>query len=289
MPPEPAVRAVTFWSESGGSRKTTFSINTAAELGRRGYDVLVVDMDPQPASLTAALGHKDEKTRAGEHLCDVLIDTGSSRLDELILEETHFDMVPAHEGLSQFDQVLIANNVRVPDKLLLSELRELRDEYDVFVVDAPAGLNKLADNALYATRNVIVPLELSPKGYDSIEGMMRSIEGIVENYQIEDPGFDISVLGLVPNSTTQSNVSEWVRDDLEADGYTIFPFEFGQRSIMQEAWYNRMDIYEYMESKEAGRVRDYQREHIEEVFGSLANAIVAGEVQQPAEAEEVPA
>lgn len=274
----PAIRAVTFWSEGGGSRKSTMSENTAAMLGRRGLDVLLIDLDPQPGSVTAALGYKEEKTRRGEHLGDVLIDTREMRLPELIIEDMDFDLVPAHEGLAQFDQQLVASNVRVQDKLLFAEIRELRDVYDVFIVDAPAGLNKLADNALFATRNLLVPLELSPKGYDSVEGLMRTVDSIVSNYQIDNPEFDIDILGLIPNATVDSNVVDWVNEDISEEGWNVLPVEFGQRSIMQEAWYHRMNIFAYMESEKSGRVREYQREHVENVFGAIADLIQYGQI-----------
>lgn len=258
----------------GGVGKTTIVTNTAAVLGRRGYDVLAIDLDPQPGSMTAHLGYEALKTETDpshDHVGEILIDS-EPRLDEIIVDTGDFDLVPAHEGLSAFDQELISQQIPMQDQLLLHEMRALADEYDYFLVDPPATLGKLVDNAIYACRNMLIPMELTKKGRDSADGIIRTIESMENEYQRGDEDFQVSILSIVPNMVGDSTIYRESRAALEAAGYPILPAGIRKRDILKDAWDAGQHVFAYMDDP-AVDVRDYERDHLESVFGLVADVV----------------
>jgi chromosome partitioning protein len=258
------------WSESGGVGKTTTAINLGAALGRRGDDVLLVDLDPQPASLTAAAGHAEAKTTDGTTITDVLLDDGDLR--ELVIEDEPYDLVPGHESLASLESTARAEGISTAEFLLRSSLAPVTDEYDHVIIDPPATLNLLVDNALIATGNVLVPMEMTRKGEQSIGGVLDTVAALESQLQRAQPDFALEVIGVLPNKVEGSSLNQQVRETLaaEADGVRILPVTVPDYNVLAQAWDAGLDIFRYDE--EHG-LRAYQ-ESLLAAYEDLA-AIVA--------------
>jgi chromosome partitioning protein len=258
------------WSESGGVGKTTTAINLGAALGRRGDDVLLVDLDPQPASLTAATGHAEAKTTDGTTITDVLLDDGDLR--ELVIEDEPYDLVPGHESLASLESTARAEGISTAEFLLRSSLAPVTDEYDHVIIDPPATLNLLVDNALIATGNVLVPMEMTRKGEQSIGGVLDTVAALESQLQRAQPDFALEVIGVLPNKVEGSSLNQQVRETLaaEADGVRILPVTVPDYNVLAQAWDAGLDIFRYDE--EHG-LRAYQ-ESLLAAYEDLA-AIVA--------------
>jgi chromosome partitioning protein len=258
------------WSESGGVGKTTTAINLGAALGRRGDDVLLVDLDPQPASLTAAAGHAEAKTTDGTTITDVLLDDGDLR--ELVIEDEPYDLVPGHESLASLESTARAEGISTAEFLLRSSLAPVTDEYDHVIIDPPATLNLLVDNALIATGNVLVPMEMTRKGEQSIGGVLDTVAALESQLQRAQPDFALEVIGVLPNKVEGSSLNQQVRETLaaEADGVRVLPVTVPDYNVLAQAWDAGLDIFRYDE--EHG-LRAYQ-ESLLAAYEDLA-AIVA--------------
>ncbi|RZK35321.1 MAG: hypothetical protein EOO61_12095, partial [Hymenobacter sp.] len=64
---KPPLRVIAVANSKGGVGKTTTSLNIAGELANRGYQVLLVDLDPQ-GNATAALTQEELSTTTGQVL-----------------------------------------------------------------------------------------------------------------------------------------------------------------------------------------------------------------------------
>ncbi|WP_276258718.1 ParA family protein [Haloglomus litoreum] len=258
------------WSESGGVGKTTTAINLGAALGRRGDDVLLVDLDPQPASLTAAAGHAEAKTADGTTITDVLLDDGDLR--ELLIEDEPFDLVPGHESLASLESTARAQGISTAEFLLRSSLAPVADDYDHVIVDPPATLNLLVDNALIATGNVLVPMEMTRKGEQSIGGVIDTVTALEAQLQRAQPDFALDVIGVLPNKVEGSSLNQQVRETLEAETETVrlLPVTVPDYNVLAKAWDEGLDVFRYAD--EHG-LRAYQ-ESLLEAYEDLA-AIVA--------------
>jgi chromosome partitioning protein len=275
-------RAITLWSESGGVGKTTMATNVAAALGRRGERVLVVDLDPQLGSLTDHAGHQELKTGDREHLGDVLLDDEKS-IRSLVVETGDFDLVPSHEGLANIESEMAAQNTSLREFQLRSALTEVADDYDYFIIDPPATLNVLVDNALVAARNVVIPIELTRKGSVSIDGLEDTLDSMERGFKKFDDDFELGILAVVPNEVGDSNIYRDTREDLEAGGKPVTPFGVRKRDVLKEAWKNQMSVFEFAESDETRDLREYEEDLLEN-FERLARIVEEGTVSVEVEA-----
>ncbi len=275
-------RAITLWSESGGVGKTTMATNVAAALGRRGERVLVVDLDPQLGSLTDHVGYQELKTGDRDHLGHVLLNDEKD-VQSLIVETADFDLVPSHEGLANIESEMAARNTSLREFQLRSALKSVADEYDYFIIDPPATLNVLVDNALVAARNVVIPIELTRKGSISIEGLEDTLDSMERGFRKFDDSFKLGILAVVPNEVGDSNIYRDTRDELEEGGKPVTPFSVRKRDVLKEAWKRQMNVFEFAESDETRDLREYEEDLLSN-FEHLARIIEQGTVDVEVEA-----
>lgn len=259
------------WSESGGVGKTTTAINLGAALGRRGERTLLVDLDPQPASLSAHAGYPEAKTTDGVTITDVLL--GTAALDQIIIEDEPFDLVPAHESLASLESTVRAEGISTAEFLLRSALDPVVDGYEHVIIDPPATLNLLVDNALIASGNVLIPMEMTRKGKQSISGVLDTVDALESQLQRAQPEFTLDVLGVLPNKVDGSNLNRTVRESLEedADDVEVLPVTVPDYNVMETAWDTQLDIFRYAE--EHG-LRAYQ-ESLLDAYRDLAATVSA--------------
>lgn len=257
-------QAFVWWSESGGPGKTTNSMQTAAAIGRDGYNVLAWDLDPQRGALTHYAGHDDVDHDGEDHVVDqTIMDVFFNGADirDLIIETPHFDLVPGHEDLGNFESSLDSSGRRGVDEFwIIRELIEdLVDEYDVFILDVQATLNKLVDNAIIAARNVMVPIELSPKGDASQMGLESTIEAMDSGFG--KMGVDLVIRGAVPSRVGNAKLFEQYRDTMEDRGVPLSPFSIPEHSLLRYTWDERMDLFSFIDSSDTRDLRPYE-EHV---------------------------
>lgn len=267
---------ITIWSESGGVGKTTTTLNLAAGLGLRGANTLVVDLDPQPASITDHAGYPEAKSTDDEAdadvptISDALLDDDVSFAD-LIIEDNLFDLIPAHESLASLERTVNDEGISMAEFLLRSALAEVEADYDYILIDPPATLNLLVDNALIASGNVLIPMEMTRKGEKSVTGVLETVEALESQLQRAQPDFTLDVVGVLPNKWEGSRLNQEVRDSLEADGVDVLPVEIPDYNVMETAWEAQLDIFSYADTH---GLRAYQ-ESLLDAYEDLA-AIVAG-------------
>lgn len=262
--------AITLWSESGGVGKTTTTLHLGAALGRADYDVLLVDLDPQPASLTDHAGYPDAKTDdTRPTVVDALLGD-ETRLADLRIDDDHYDLVPAHESLASLESTVRSEGISMAEFLLESALDPLADAYDYVLVDPPATLNLLVDNALIATGNLLIPMELTRKGERSVAGVLDTVTALETQLQRARPDFELTVLGVVPNKVSGSRLNREIEADL-AD-VPLLPVSIPDYNVVESAWDAHLDIFEFDEHPDHG-LRPYQ-EQLLDAYRDLAEIVV---------------
>ena len=260
---------ITIWSESGGVGKTTTALNLAAALGRTGRSVLLVDLDPQPASLTDHAGYPEQKTAdRDETIVKALLEEGVE-LSDIIIEDELFDLVPGHESLASLESTVRAEGISMAEFLLRSTLAPQTDAYDYVLIDPPATLNLLVDNALIASGNVLIPVEMTRKGERSVSGVIETVDALESQLQRAQPDFELDVLGVLPNKVSGSSLNQEVRESLDEEDVEVLAVTIPDYNVLEEAWDARLDIFRYAE--EHG-LRPYQ-EQLLDAYMELAETI----------------
>jgi chromosome partitioning protein len=173
------MRTISIVNQKGGCGKTTTAINAAAALAELGKTVLLIDLDPQ-AHVTLGLGCDSDSLKTTTY--DVLVQTDNVLRDAILQTRiAGFDLVPSNVLLGNVEVELA--DVAGRELLLDRCLRDLRDVYDLCVIDCPPSLNVLTLNALMASVDVIVPVQAHCSDMKGIRRLLETIRLIRERLQ----------------------------------------------------------------------------------------------------------
>ena len=203
------MKLICFTNQKGGVGKTATTLTCGLELAKRGYKVLLIDLDAQ-ASLSQLLGVQAEKNQK------TVADFIGARNEKATLEETvvklnQVDMIPANILLSVAEQTMPAldNNAN----LLSRALREVRNAgiYDYVLIDCPPSLGILMKNALMASDTIVVPVKPEKVSIMGLELLLGTIVRLSESYGKE---FDISGF-LLTMCNARTNSFKTIKADIE--------------------------------------------------------------------------
>ncbi|MDK2959524.1 MAG: chromosome partitioning protein [Synergistaceae bacterium] len=196
---------LTVSNQKGGVGKTTTCVNLAAELGRLGYSVLAVDIDPQ-ANCTSGLGISPEDFELS--LYDVLLGEAEAKDAVIPTRWEGVSILPATIDLAGAEIELASVISR--ETRLRRHLRSL-DSYDVAIVDSPPSLGMLTINALVASDKLIIPIQCEYYALEGVGQLSKTI-GLVRdslNSELEISGV---LLTMYDSRTRLSNeVADEVR------------------------------------------------------------------------------
>ncbi|TKX49603.1 ParA family protein [Halorubrum sp. ASP121] len=261
----------TTYSEAGGVGKTTLASNLADAHGQHDRDVLVIDLDPQNGSLTYLLGVDAQREDSNaDNIARHLIDRPKGAFEDLILETPFgFDLVPSHNMLENLADLLARAASMAEDlgeeferhdqlrQVLLNA--DIPDKYDTIVVDPPATAGPHLYNAIGATRSLVIPLEPTGKGMQSIEGLQDVVQGFEETV-----GVTVGVLAVVPNGVGRTTDQQRYLTRIRELGYDA-PVAIGERSSLFEGcWDKQTTAFAYV-NEYRSRKRDHEMETLDQL------------------------
>ncbi|WP_126665171.1 ParA family protein [Haloterrigena salifodinae] len=273
----------TTYSEAGGVGKTTIAASLADEHARAGQDVLMVDLDPQYGSLTHLLGvDAPRNDGSADNLTRHLIDRPKGDFEELILETRYdFDLVPSHNMMERLGDLLARAEQMAqdldeefdPNDQLRQVLLEagIPKQYDTLVVDPPATAGPHLYNAVNATRSLVIPIEPTGKGMQSVLGLEELVDGLEEQIEAE-----VGVLAAVPNGVGRTSDQQEYLEEIRDRGYPA-PVALRRRASLFEGCWKEQCTPRYYVAHHRDRKRDHEMETLEKL-SQLAESIteVAG-------------
>jgi chromosome partitioning protein len=152
------MRVISIANQKGGCGKTTTAINLSACLAAKGRRVLLIDLDPQGHS---SMGLHIDTARLQHTVYDALGNAQGVRmaLDDVILKVAeNLDIAPSDLGLSAFEQNM--SMVQGRETRLKETIEALYQPYDYIIIDCPPSLGLLTFNALMASGEVFIPIEM---------------------------------------------------------------------------------------------------------------------------------
>jgi cellulose biosynthesis protein BcsQ len=201
----------------GGVGKTTVTANLGAALCRRGWKVLLIDIDLQ-GSLTS-LYVPEEEQAIMEHERRLVGDFLSRSFDaeypnllnytRPILEPSASALVATVDTLAYAEmnltiRWLLREGNRDPRFLLRRELhlKRISHEFDIVLIDCPPLINISCVNALAASDTVLVPVMPSKQAIDRVPVLLTRVLQFRENINEH-----LKLLGFVANRTFRAELT----------------------------------------------------------------------------------
>jgi chromosome partitioning protein len=252
-------------NHKGGVGKTTTVVNLAAEFGRKGCAVLVIDLDPQ-ANASTHIGSKEPnlfETNAISLFCDKKTRTDVALIAELISQDVNngFENVCYIPSTDQLDRV-VTETLRIHSNRPLEELKVrlnlLRDSFDVILIDCPPSLTLLTGNAISAATHYIIPIDT---GSDySRTGWLSLMNYIMEKTEETNPNLQyLGALLTRHNEATnaQKAIAQSLNDfEIIPDAGKKLPVYIHSSAKVGEASINREPIRKTAKSNKV--TKDYE-------------------------------
>jgi chromosome partitioning protein len=171
-------------NQKGGTGKTTTAINLSSGLVESGKKVLLLGMDIQ-GDLSYALNIIEFK----KSISDVLMD--DVLIKDIVVSKEGVDVVPSDMNLADVEFTI--SNVEGNYFLLKEKLQEIKGQYDYVIIDCSPSLSVLTVNALCASDQIIIPLQLTVMGINGLELMLKTVEDVKKAL---NPA--LKVMGVLP-------------------------------------------------------------------------------------------
>ena len=238
-------RIIAVANHKGGVGKTTTVSNLGSILARRGYKVLLIDLDAQ-ANLTTSLLHSHE----GATIYDAM--TGKEERLPMVTVADRLHLVPASLTLAMADVELSSAIAR---ERILSELLSKSDvegTYDFVLFDCPPSLGLMTLNAFTAATDIIIPLvsEVLPfKGLTMINDFIKMVHTRL------NPAAHVA--GILITRWESSKLSKGIEENLrQALGDIVFQTKIRKNIRLAEAPLENANIVDY--DPRSNGAMDYQ-------------------------------
>jgi len=238
------MKVIAIYHNKGGVGKTTVTVNLAAALRKRGYRILLIDLDSQ-ANSTFATGLVKFQFEEDDNLYDnniyhVLESGDFYSIPEVVRSSNLFHhpeihVLPSHISLIEGQYKL--NQIKASQTRLIKKLQEVQNDYDFVLIDTPPSRDIYAQVALIAANHLIIPSDLKPfanQGLTSVRNFIKELDEFRDS--LGRP--PLQILGVLPSKMSTNKFAfdkTFPRQKEKITGHYGFP-------VMETVIFERMAL-----------------------------------------------
>ena len=192
----------------GGVGKTKNNVMNAYELAKKGFRVLVVDLDPQANSTTVLVrtkrAHSEEVFSFDKTLMSAIKEGSLDGLEVPIVENLW--LLPSYIDFANFTTFLDLQYgiVEIDDKdyhtitkrkitHFAKLLEPLKQKYDYIFIDVPPTKSYITDSAVMCSDYILVVLQTQELSLDGAQMYLKDLQTLADDY-----GGDFEICGVLP-------------------------------------------------------------------------------------------
>ena len=192
-------------NRKGGSSKTTTAINLAYEFAKSGYRTLLIDLDPQGNASSKFV--EDYETVPG--IAEVL--AKKVNINEAIYKTPangNLYVIPSKIELDDVAEYMQGNSQIA---LLSKVLKDLKDDYQIIVLDSNPGIPILLKNCVYAADQIIIPVNVYRNSIKGVDLTLKKInETIFDSPSELDVDYRILITMVTYSAGEPTNIARGV-------------------------------------------------------------------------------
>lgn len=185
------MQKITFMNFKGGVGKTTSVCTMAEMLGQVGYNVLIIDLDPQ-SNTSRVFGIQDDIEELNyEHLF-LEKQNSKAEIEQFILytEYKNVYMLPSSESLCDiiykiYDKTKepVNNTDERPELIFEKNLRLIENDFDYIFLDTSPFKTYLSYCSILASDKVVTPISLDNFSYEGVHKLINLIVDLNMQFQ----------------------------------------------------------------------------------------------------------
>ena len=210
-PAPPLSKVLAVVNQKGGVGKTTTAINLGAALALLGYEILLIDCDPQ-SNTTGGLGFGRQKDDEPHRLSLYDVMLGPTTIDEALQPTTisTLSLLPGNKNLVGANIELVSAPRR--EYRLKDAISSLEKHYTFILLDCPPALDLLTLNALVAANALLVPLQAEYFALEGVSELISTLDRVAQTFN-PDLGLEGVLLTMYDDRT---NLTQQVTENLNS-------------------------------------------------------------------------
>lgn len=229
------MKVIAIANQKGGVGKTTTSDMLATGLKYCGYNVLVVDLDPQcntTSSYGAVIDGENTLYDLMNGKCSTKDAIQTTEIGDIIAGDPHL-VEDAYKFQSKIGGFNIVKNA----------LKEVQDDYDFCIIDTPPGLGIFMYNALCAADGVVIPIKAEKYAVDGLNLMIGTINDVVQSVNPKLKIYGVLLVAYDTRTNLDNQVWATLPEIGKESGFNVFknPIRICQEIKNSQAY--RQDLF----------------------------------------------